>query len=51
MQFFTMTATSDLCTLTRSERRDLRRFSLRESVEREEKKAGVSWVWGQGCNR
>ena len=43
MHSFTMTATSDLCVVTRSERRELRRLSLRESVEREEKKAGVTW--------
>ena len=46
MHSFTMTATSDLCVVTRSERRELRRLSLRESVDREEKKAGVTWEGG-----
>ena len=42
-----MTATSDLCVVTRRERRELRRLSLRESVDRDEKKAGVTWEGGR----
>ena len=44
MQSFTLTATSDLCVATRSVRRELRRLSLRESADREEKKEGVICV-------
>ena len=42
MQFFTMVTTSDLWVVVRRERRELKRFILRESADSAEKKAGVT---------